>query len=154
MVKAKAKADRAAARLAAQASTSQPVSTIGDASLATTSITEDVPQDNPSQEAEENMESSAQLPNVEVLSIPGRMELLRSKSVVVGRFMQLLVPILVDVYAASVSTAIRIKTLTGILKTISFLESDGLKRVLMVMSILPLGNAYILRRFPLVCSCG
>ena len=101
---------------------------------------EDVPpttggQDGFSQEAEENMETSAQLPNVEALSTPGRMELLRSKPVVVDRFMQLLVPILVDVYAASVSTAIRIKTLTGILKTISFLELEGLKRVLMVMTI-------------------
>jgi len=151
MMKAKAKTDRAAARLA-QASTSQSVPTIADASLATTSMMEDVPtmaaEDGPSQEAEENMESSAQLPNVEILSAPGRMELLRSKSVVVDRFMQLLVPILVDVYAASVSTAIRIKTLTGILKTISFLESEGLKRVLMVMTILPLENVYILRCFP------
>ena len=48
--------------------------------------------------------------------------------------MQLLVPILIDVYAASVFTPVRIKTLTGRLKAVSFLDGDGLKRVLMVSS--------------------
>ena len=48
--------------------------------------------------------------------------------------MQLLVPILIDVYAASVFTPVRIKILTGRLKAVSFLDGDGLKRVLMVSS--------------------
>lgn len=61
-----------------------------------------------------------------------RTELLRSKPEVVGRFMQLTVPILVDVYAASVSTPVRIKTLTGLLKAVSFLGADELKRVFTV----------------------
>jgi E3 ubiquitin-protein ligase TRIP12 len=61
-----------------------------------------------------------------------RTELLRSKPAVVGRFMQLMVPILVDVYAASVITPVRVKTLTGLLKAVSFLDGDGLKRVLTV----------------------
>jgi E3 ubiquitin-protein ligase TRIP12 len=39
--------------------------------------------------------------------------MLRGKSDVVGRLMQLIVPILVDVYVASVITTVRIKTLTA-----------------------------------------
>ncbi|KAJ7734536.1 hypothetical protein B0H14DRAFT_2995729 [Mycena olivaceomarginata] len=61
---------------------------------------------------------------------PDRLELLRSKPAVVGRFMELMVPILIDVYAASVITPVRVKTLTGLLKAVSFLDADGLKRVL------------------------
>jgi len=121
MVKAKAKADRVATRLAVQAPAANAI-------LPTTSTPEDA-------DAEENMESSAVLPNIDAVSSPSRTELLRSKSVVVGRFMQLLVPILVDVYAASVSAPIRMKTLTGILKTVSFLEAEGLKQVFMVRYI-------------------
>lgn len=125
MAKAKAKADRAAARLFIPESTA-------------TSAAEDFPSvpDTNSQEAEENMETSAVLPSFDAVGSPSRTELLRSKSVVVGRFMQLLVPILVDVYAASVSTPIRMKTLTSILKTVSFLEAEGLKQVFMVRNIL------------------
>jgi E3 ubiquitin-protein ligase TRIP12 len=132
MVKARAKADRAATRLAVQAPAA-------NGTLPTTSTPEDAAlapsQDTISQDAEENMESSAVLPNIDAVSSPSRTELLRSKSVVVSRFMQLLVPILVDVYAASVSAPIRMKTLTGILKTVSFLEGEGLKQVFMVRCI-------------------
>lgn len=63
---------------------------------------------------------------------PDRTEMLRGKPEVVGRFMQLTVPILVDVYAASVVTTVRIKTLTGLRKAISYLEADGIERVLTV----------------------
>jgi E3 ubiquitin-protein ligase TRIP12 len=65
-------------------------------------------------------------------SPPDRTDMLRGKPEVVGRFMQLTVPILVDVYAASVITTVRIKTLTGLLKAISYLEADEIKRVLIV----------------------
>jgi len=58
--------------------------------------------------------------------------MLRAKPEVVGRFMQLIVPILVDVYAASVITTVRTKTLTGLLKAISYLEADSINRVLTV----------------------
>ena len=61
-----------------------------------------------------------------------RTELLRSKPGVVGRFLHLMVPILVDVYAASVMTPVRIKTLTGLLKAVSFLDADELIRVFKV----------------------
>ena len=58
--------------------------------------------------------------------------MLRGKPEVVGQFMQLIVPILVDVYAASVITMVRIKPLTGLFKAISYLEADEIKRVLTV----------------------
>ena len=61
-----------------------------------------------------------------------RAELLRSKPDVVVRFMQLIVPILVDVYAASVAIPVRAKCLTALLKAISFLDCEVIKRVLKV----------------------
>ena len=138
MVKAKAKADRAAARLAAhQAHVAaqalaggEPSSTVmapavdREASPATGT-------DVPSQEVDEAGDHMA-VEAAESEVVPDRTEMLRSKSAVVAKFMQLLVPILIDVYAASVITPVRIKTLTGLLKAVSFLDGDGLKRVLMV----------------------
>ena len=147
MVKAKAKADRAAARLAAhQAHAAQASSVVVEPSsivMATINGTVDrepspaTGTDVPSQEADEAGDNMA----VEVAEsevVPDRTEMLRSKSAVVAKFMQLLVPILIDVYAASVITPVRIKTLTGLLKAVSFLDGDGLKRVLMVS----LGNLF------------
>lgn len=128
MTKAKAKADKAAARLAAQG---QPNATaISLPALADNASPAPGPADTQTQESEENAEASAALPSIEV--VPDRTDILRSKPAVVGRFMQLLVPILVDVYAASVITPVRIKTLTGMLKAVSFLDPDGLKPVLVV----------------------
>ena len=84
-----------------------------------------------------------------------RTELLRSKPEVVGRFMQVMVPILVDVYAASVSTPVRIKTLTGLLKAVSFLDSEELKRVFTVCICVPcVSNQYLTYILSsLVCPC-
>ena len=129
MVKAKAKADRAAARLAAHqahvaAQASSVVVVDREASPATGT-------DVPSQEVDEAGDHMA-VEAAESEVVPDRTEMLRSKSAVVAKFMQLLVPILIDVYAASVITPVRIKTLTGLLKAVSFLDGDGLKRVLMV----------------------
>lgn len=45
-----------------------------------------------------------------------------------------MVPILVDVYAASVMAPVRIKALTGLLKAVSFLDADELTRVFKVCS--------------------
>ncbi|KAG9312850.1 hypothetical protein JVU11DRAFT_6281 [Chiua virens] len=64
-----------------------------------------------------------------------RTELLRSKPEVVGRFMQLMVPILIDVYAASVNTPIRVKTLTGLLKAVGFLEGVELNTALHLVPV-------------------
>ena len=61
-----------------------------------------------------------------------RTELLRSKPELVARFTRLLVPVLVDVYAASVVSHVRTKTLTGLLKAVSFLDGDDLKNALKV----------------------
>ncbi|KAJ6581866.1 hypothetical protein B0H19DRAFT_1370075 [Mycena capillaripes] len=127
MVKAKAKAERAAARQAThaqlaaamliaplpapEASSSAAPAASDDAASADTAVAE--PE-----------EGAGGVP------APDRFELLRSKPAVVGRFMDLMVPILIDVYAASVITPVRVKTLTGLLKAVSFLDADGLKRVL------------------------
>lgn len=140
MVKARAKADRAAARLAAHQAHVAQVSNIvvEPSSIAVAPFNGTVDReaspatgDLPSHEADEAGDNMA----VEVAEsevVPDRTEMLRSKSAVVAKFMQLLVPILIDVYAASVITPVRIKTLTGLLKAVSFLDGDGLKRVLMV----------------------
>lgn len=137
MVKAKAKAERAAARLAAQShnqsSAAAPIATPpptanDEASPAPTG------NEGASNDAQETTDTSTAPVAAEV--VQDRTEMLRSKPGVVGKFMQLLVPILVDVYAASVITPVRIKTLTGLLKAVSFLDADGLKPVLMVRSIL------------------
>lgn len=127
MIKAKAKADRAAARQAAQAS-------LVAAMLLAPAANSGTPVDEASPDAAQDggdeaaPSTSAALKEV----APDRTELLRSKHVAVGRFMQFMVPILIDVYAASVITPVRIKTLTGLLKAVSFLDADGLKRVLTV----------------------
>ena len=140
MVKAKAKADRAAARLAAQATqASTPISEPSSVPAPVMVVDEAPPSatnpETPSQEIEDNVDGSPALPAIEATpATPDRTEMLRSKPGVVGRFMQLLVPILVDVYAASVITPVRIKTLTGLLKAVSFLDADGLNSVLMVSS--------------------
>jgi E3 ubiquitin-protein ligase TRIP12 len=133
MVKAKAKADRAAARQAAQAPL-VPATMIG------------APVDEPpndvgtveNQNPDAGDDSGANVPVSSKEASPDRTELLRSKSAVVGRFMQLIVPILIDVYSASVITPVRVKTLTGLLKAVSFLDADGLKRVLTVSCYPPL----------------
>jgi E3 ubiquitin-protein ligase TRIP12 len=82
------------------------------------------------QESEEPVSGLTSAPVKE--TPPDRTELLRSKPVVVGRFVQLLIPILIDVYAASVITPVRVKTLTGLLKAVSFLNADAIKKVFLV----------------------
>ena len=128
MIKAKAKADRAAARHAQQTQmhafgvstpSSSTTATPGPASETATPTPADSPH-----EADEPTPPSKESPD--------RTEMLRGKPDVVDRFMRLIVPILVDVYAASVITTVRIKTLTGLLKAISYLDADGIKRVLTV----------------------
>ena len=139
MVKAKAKADRAAARLASQQHVAQVSSIMASGEPSSTVVAPTVDReaspatgtDVQSQEVDEAGDNMA-VEAAESEVVPDRTEMLRSKSAVVAKFMQLLVPILIDVYAASVITPVRIKTLTGLLKAVSFLDGDGLKRVLMV----------------------
>jgi E3 ubiquitin-protein ligase TRIP12 len=137
-VKAKAKADRAAARQVVQASASAPVaasSAPGDAATPTAEGDAPTPPtstEQVTQEPEEPTSASASTSVPAKEPTPQRTELLRSKPVVVGRFVQLLMPILIDVYAASVVTPVRIKTLTGLLKAVSFLDADAIKKVFLV----------------------
>lgn len=59
-----------------------------------------------------------------------RLTLLKSKTDLVSKFMRALVPVLVDVYAASVSLRVRAKSLTGLVKAAAFAESDDLQLTL------------------------
>ncbi|KAJ7799117.1 hypothetical protein B0H14DRAFT_2904219 [Mycena olivaceomarginata] len=131
MVKAKAKAERAAARQATHASLAAAMLIVDSPAptpKASSSAAAAAPADDSASgetAVAEPEEGAANTPPA-----PDRLELLRSKPAVVGRFMELMVPILIDVYAASVITPVRVKTLTGLLKAVSFLDADGLKRVL------------------------
>ncbi|KAI6024407.1 hypothetical protein EDC04DRAFT_2869441 [Pisolithus marmoratus] len=130
MVKAKSKAERAASRQAASLS-----------SLAMTPP--DLLQHIHLGHNEGNHESDTPIHDPEESShavsatdpVSDRTELLRSKPDAVGRFMRLIVPVLIDVYAASVITPIRIKTLTGLLKAVGFLEGDELKAALNMVPV-------------------
>ena len=138
LVKAKAKADRTAVRQSAQTSPSTSVlapSASSDVSAAAT-VEGDAPTPSPP-ELEDMLPGSAVTSTPVKETPPERIELLRSKPVVVERFVQLLMPILIDVYAASVVTPIRIKTLTGLLKAVSFLDADAIKQVFMVCRMQP-----------------
>lgn len=142
MVKAKAKADRAAARQAAAAATAAQNAPSGSTStphaVPVAAPSAALPVDDSRAPEPEAMHVDPQegedaLPRLEKESTTvDRTELLRSKPEVVGRFLRLMVPILVDVYAASVITPVRVRTLTGLLKAVSFLDGDELKRVFMV----------------------
>ena len=131
MVKAKAKAEHTATyqvqhvQLYAFAGVSTPSSST-TATPAPASVTATpTPADGPHEADEPPNTTTKESP-------PDQMAMLRGKPEVFGRFMRLIVPILVDVYAASVTPTARIKTLTGLLKAISYLEADEIKCFLMV----------------------
>jgi E3 ubiquitin-protein ligase TRIP12 len=132
MLKAKAKADKAAARAAAQA----PL---------VAAMLIPPPPSAPSP-APEELQASEATTSGATSPATDRTELLRSKPAVVGRFMQLTVPILIDVYAASVNTPVRVKTLTGLLKAASFLDADGLKQVLMFVPVASFASSILSSR--------
>ncbi|CAK5283219.1 unnamed protein product [Mycena citricolor] len=130
MIKAKAKAERAAARQAVQESLAAAM-LIDSAPLAS----ESSKPTSSSASQDDTMSAETAVAETEehvggIVPAPDRTDMLRSKPAVVDRFMDLMVPILIDVYAASVITPVRVKTLTGLLKAVSFLDADGLKRVL------------------------
>ncbi|EUC59067.1 E3 ubiquitin protein ligase [Rhizoctonia solani AG-3 Rhs1AP] len=84
-----------------------------------------------------------------------RTELLRSKPELIGRYMRLMVPVLVDVYAASVSTQTRSKSLTGILKAVSFSEGDEVNSVLKSVPIATfVGSILSSRDYPALAICA
>jgi hypothetical protein len=56
-----------------------------------------------------------------------RLQLLREKPAVVFRFLYLIVPVLFDVYSASVTLQVRMRCFTGILKATSFVDGVGME---------------------------
>ncbi|KAG8989607.1 Ubiquitin fusion degradation protein 4 [Tulasnella sp. JGI-2019a] len=166
MVKAKTKADRAAARAAVTSSSkSHPLT---EPAVATTSTAIPTPisgseeagegpaptsQSQSAGEDQADSHSQAASAAGEPVDPPGsapsgsaptptsskdkdkekhalRMTLLKEKSDLVLAFMRSMVPILVDVYAASVAIQVRSRSLSGILKAISWLDADELSLVL------------------------
>ncbi|KAK8858675.1 hypothetical protein IAR55_002904 [Kwoniella newhampshirensis] len=67
--------------------------------------------------------------NVEVQT-EQRLELLKSNPILTGRFIKAVVPVLVDVHAASVMSRVRTKVLTGLVKAIAFAEPAELRATL------------------------
>ncbi|WWC88486.1 uncharacterized protein L201_003397 [Kwoniella dendrophila CBS 6074] len=59
-----------------------------------------------------------------------RLELLKNNPEVIGKFIKAVVPVLVDVYAASVVFRVRTKVLTGLVKAIAFANPEQLKSTL------------------------
>ncbi|KAG2011493.1 ubiquitin-protein ligase [Coprinopsis cinerea AmutBmut pab1-1] len=142
MVKAKAKAERAAARQATQAA-STTSSTPEPNAMAVDNAPSPGPASTAGDATPQEADEAASTPPQPALS---RTEILRSKSAVVDRFMQLLIPILVDVYAASVATAVRVKTLNGLLKAVSFLDGEGIKTVLKFVPIATFASSILSSR--------
>ncbi|KZT07265.1 uncharacterized protein LAESUDRAFT_736512 [Laetiporus sulphureus 93-53] len=151
LAKAKAKADRAAARQATNTATGVDVAQ-GPAESVPTSSSSAVVEDQSaldngaadSQSVQDGDDLPPAAPTKE--GSVDRTELLRSKPELVGRFMRLMVPILVDVYAASVNTPVRIKTLTGLLKAVSFLDGDELNRVFTCVPIASFASSILSAR--------
>jgi E3 ubiquitin-protein ligase TRIP12 len=127
MIKAKAKAERSAAKQAAQASGSAP-----GIEGASTPAAEGEGRSTPVEVRVQESDDTTPAPVPKETPTVDRVELLRSNPEVVNRFMTLLVPILVDVYAASVIIAVRVKTLNGLLKAVTFLDAEGIQKVLKV----------------------
>ncbi|KAG9103694.1 Ubiquitin fusion degradation protein 4 [Ceratobasidium sp. 370] len=86
---------------------------------------------------------------------PTRTELLRSRPELIGRYMRLMVPVLVDVYAASVATQTRNKSLAGILKAVSFAEGEELNSVLKSVPVATfVGSILSSRDYPALTICA
>ncbi|KAJ1306674.1 hypothetical protein OPQ81_007668 [Rhizoctonia solani] len=94
-------------------------------------------------------------PGAQPVPTLSRTELLRSKPDLIGRYMRLMVPVLVDVYAASVATQTRSKSLTGILKAVSFSEGEEINSVLKSVPIATfVGSILSSRDYPALAICA
>ena len=141
MTKAKAKADRAAARALAAESGQLVASPMSSRAHTPTPGEDEVVAVNTPEQSNGALDALpvlAAAPTGE--SAIDRVELLRSNLHVANRFIRLVVPILVDVYAASVSPTLRIKSLTAILKAISFQEIGQLRKTLKVRFSAPVSS--------------
>ena len=145
MIKAKAKADRYAARHAATSNLAlQPEESAPSSRAETPTNAQAAGEDEQAQGSLASAsENSDHHPNPAPVGQPvsnisaseavtDRTTLLRQHEGVMNRFITLMVPILVDVYAASVSVPVRIKSLASLLKAISFQDETQLKRSLKV----------------------
>lgn len=63
-----------------------------------------------------------------------RVELLKAHPQLVGKFIAAILPVLVDVYAASVASRVRAKVLSALVKAIAFASSEDLRTALKVRS--------------------
>lgn len=69
-----------------------------------------------------------------------RIELFKEHPELLAKFIKSIVPVLVDVYAASISTRVRSKVLTGLTKAVAFAEVDALRVTLKVCVVQPRQN--------------
>ncbi|EJU03433.1 hypothetical protein DACRYDRAFT_77036 [Dacryopinax primogenitus] len=121
-LKAKRKSERAAARAAkaqGQSGSASPSLDPQDDSFFSLPVEEDIPPRSATPSIKEDPDAP-----------PSRTDILREHEHVVMRFMRLILPILVDVYAASVAMSLRNKAMASILKAIAFLSGDELNNIL------------------------
>lgn len=142
MVKAKAKAHRASARQQAAADAGPPDAS-GTTSPATGSIdaatgppilagADDLSAPSPIDELS-SLNSFTRSKNKEIeQAIEQRLDVLKAHPDLVRRFVELTIPVLVDVYAATVAVKVRTKVLNALLKTVSYLSSGDLKEIIKV----------------------
>lgn len=142
MVKAKAKAHRASARQQAAADAGPPDAS-GTTSPATGSIdaatglpilasADDLSAPSPIDELS-SLNSYTKSKNKEIeQAIEQRLDVLKAHPDLVRRFVGLTIPVLVDVYAATVAVKVRTKVLNALLKTVSYLPSEDLKEIIKV----------------------
>jgi E3 ubiquitin-protein ligase TRIP12 len=147
-MRAKAKADRAAARASASTPNNTSASATSAPPIASTSTPPIAPDDSsiqeptPSDAIHEDSDNpvlpmlapTIVAPSIETAKEPpvNRMELLHLNHDLVSKFIKLIVPILGDVYAASVIFHVRTKAMTSLLKAISFLDGEELRNALKV----------------------
>ena len=151
MVKAKAKAEHAAARAAAAGANA---SLTGVQSAASSRA--QTPTGGPPTPGDDDMPASVglitdapdiippvHLPNGNVASgtTIDRTQLLHQHPVEINLFISLIVPILIDVYAASVSLPVRTKSLTSLLKAVSFQDEEQLRSTLQVCYVVSMNES-------------
>ena len=144
LVKAKARAQRAAARAQAAADPSAPETLSGLESPATGAVedrpsvsaansTDDVGAASSTNVVDEALSASTRSRNKDAdEALERRLNLLKEHPALVRRFVGLIIPVLVDVYAATVALKVRTKVLTALLKTVGYLVPEELREVLQV----------------------
>jgi E3 ubiquitin-protein ligase TRIP12 len=117
-----------------------PAPTVQDAPMDTMEVTDESPilvkveeTDTPTaQSANEGESSSSSRTRKD--SSQSRLSLLRKNLEVVSRFLHLIVPVLFDVYAASMTLQIRLRSLTSILKATNFVDDEDISLLFRVNS--------------------